>query len=165
MSSRGTRFDGDDWHPGGELLRHLLGEHLAQSLVHERAAPYPHPRLACAKVLRDVLEHRAAELEEPLRSARRRRRRSRGNGGTEDVPNGAEQELVLVAKVGVEGRATDVRAIQDLLDNDRVVSPFVQQRAERFDEETPRLLNSPVLCTSYRGEQPKKVNKPRRRVP
>src|SRR5215469_5437491 len=50
---------------------------------------------------------------------------------SEYVMEGADQKLVLIAKVHIKRRSADIGAVQDLLDRDGVIIPLVNQRMQR----------------------------------
>jgi len=53
---------------------------------------------------------------------------------------GADQKLVLIAEVHIGGRAADIGAIENLLNDDEIVVSFVNQRVQPVAEQLLRFL-------------------------
>ena len=111
-------------------------------LVDRRGAARVHGQLAVLAVSLDVLEEGQAESEEPFRRARAALRRTRVEA--QQVADAAVEQLVFVAVVGVERRASDVGAGEDLLHDDVVVRLLVHERREGAVQEGAGLLHAPV---------------------
>ncbi len=56
--------------------------------------------------------------------------RTHGGDGTKYVVESCGEEIVLISEVHIKRRPADVGAIKDLLDSDRVVVSFMNQRME-----------------------------------
>src|SRR5262245_53921019 len=92
----------------------------------------------------DVLQDGTAEPDHALNRASEWLPRDRPRRA-QDLVNAAEQQIVLVAEMGVESRAPDVGAVQDLLDRDVVVGLLVQQRRERLANQRFGPLDPAIL--------------------
>jgi hypothetical protein len=113
-------------------LCYILGDqfrqHSAQMVMKTGAVLGADPGIAGAPMLVDVLEDRQAETEHPFGPFCRGRRIVRLNRGKQ-VVNGTDQQFVLVAIVGVEGRPSNIGAVEDLLHRNRIVwlsAPFMK---------------------------------------
>src|SRR5216117_1398942 len=95
-----------------------LGDGVLKMLVHHASSPGAHRRSPGAAMRFDMLEDTKTEPEDAVRRLRRQVAPTGRRRRTQHVVNAAEEQLVLVAEVRVEGRPADVRAVQYLLDHD-----------------------------------------------
>jgi len=59
----------------------------------------------------------------------------------------ADEQIIFVTKMCVEGRSAHIRAVENLLHDDRVIRFLSDQRNKSFSQQVRRLLNPPVLGT------------------
>src|SRR5262245_28435265 len=116
------------------MMHHVVGNKLgkdsAKVFMHEGSAPRRHLGAGSMPMLLVVLENWKAEPDQSF--VRRARNSSAGRRHRQQqLMDTARQEVVFVAKVGVEGRSADVRAVQDLSYDDRVVVLLVHNRHGR----------------------------------
>src|SRR6516164_6042783 len=101
----------------GDLFRHDL----LKMLMHDGASARAHHSCARVPVLINVFEDRKAEPDNALPWFSGRTRFHRRMNRSEHVMDAADEQLILVAKMHVEGRAAHIGAIQNLLHDDLVV--------------------------------------------
>src|SRR5262249_4511553 len=90
-----------------------------------------HPRIGGVTTSSHVLEYWKAEPQSVGKGADLWRECARGDR-VQHLLNAAREEGVLVLKVRVECRATDVRTFQDLVDRDGGIALLVNQRHDRL---------------------------------
>ena len=106
---------------GAKHLLHILldkrSKHCLEVAMENGSSFRPQLEFPCIPEPVEMLEDRKAEPEEPLVTVaigRGPRRRDRAK----NFVKGADQQLVLIPKVGVEGRPADISPVKDLFDGD-----------------------------------------------
>jgi hypothetical protein len=127
---------------GVDLIGNQSREDVSQVSMKDGAALHSHWRLALPPMLVVILENRQTEPEN-LFVPPGRRWRARRVYGVQHLVYAADEQLVFVADVCVEGRSADIGAIQNLFHRDRVVALFADQGVER----RAQLVLSPLDAT------------------
>jgi len=146
----------------GNVSTDTLGKHAPQVLVKDCSSSFSDSRLAQVSMAADVLEERQTESDKTLIGTRGRGTR-RHLGGAQQLVHCAQEQLVFVAKVGVEGRSADIRAEENVPDRDLIVALLADQVAEGTVQERTRLLDASVEGAPCRGGAPSQNSCPTRR--
>src|SRR5260370_16949135 len=77
--------------------------------------------------------------------------RADGRDRTKYVVKTCGEEIVLIAEVQIKGGPADIGAIKDLLDSNRVVVSFVNQRMESIAQELLRSCDASVWRPVFLG--------------
>lgn len=126
-----------------QVLQGPLGENSPYVLVKHSPAPLAHLGRPQVPMTLDVLEEGKTECHDPLGKRRlggpfRRTKRA------EHLVDVADEQIILVAKVGVEGRSANVGALEDCANGDALICFRANQGAERIVRQTARPLDAPV---------------------
>ncbi len=111
-------------HHHRDVLGNQIREHVAQVIVHDDAPLARHLRAVGTTMLVNVFENRKAERENLFGSAART---APTVNRAQHFVNAALEEIVLVAEMRVEGRPSDIGAIENLFHRDRVVRLFARE--------------------------------------
>ena len=64
--------------------------------------------------------------------------------------NAADQQLILVAKVRVESRSSNIGTIENFFHRNRIIGLLVDQGSEGAVQQVPRFLYPPILNRYFR---------------
>jgi hypothetical protein len=123
--------------PALDRERERRGPHLVETIEH----PRPHEGLVEGARGPDVLEQLGDGGEAGVLRPRRTRQAIQVQ---EQVAEAREEEIVLAAIVGVEGRSPEVRVVEQLLDGEAVVALARCELGEGPSERPPRALGASI---------------------
>src|SRR6266542_2738096 len=146
---------------GPEVLSDQVRDALSEDAGHQVGSSLPRQGLPEASVSPDVLkddEHGLQELD--LASRPLLRRVPLGGYRRADVLEPRAEKIVLVAVVRVEGRSSDIRMIEDVLDRDAVVPLLLDKGEEGSPEQLTRSPHPPVRRCRAHGLPPSRTTDP-----
>lgn len=144
-----------------ESIRDLPGQDSSQLLVNDSPRLHPHYGNRGPPMVENVLENVKTEAGDALLDGASMNLR-RVVKRPEEIVDESDQQLIFSAEMHVEGGATHVRAIQDLLYRDFFVRLFESERTKRLMQKSPGLFNPAIfrlflVCLHIHGQIPRFV--------
>src|SRR5947207_4613328 len=135
------------------LIAHQINQHLVQQLLYDSPAALADHRAEYSPVVVGVNEQLVTEREQPgiIRHPRPERLVLTLLQHRAQSLDSAREQIVLAVEVGVERRATNVSAIDDLLYGHGFESFFLHQRHQRRMKQLLRPLNAPIDASLLHG--------------